>query len=111
MKKRQLYILIILLVIGFASVTTSLIINGNLKIGFNSDDYDVIFIEALLDGKESTNAIINDDRKTITFTTDKLINIGDSARLDYKVRNISHQYDADVSINCTIEENEYISLI
>lgn len=110
MKKRQFTILIILLVVGFASVTTGLIINGNTIIAFKKNDYDVIFIEALLNGTESENASISADKKTITFTTDKLINVGDSARLDYKVKNISNQYDADVTINCTTEANEYLNI-
>ena len=35
MRKRNVIILIFLLLIGFASVTSTLVINGNLNIGYN----------------------------------------------------------------------------
>ncbi len=106
--KKSIIILILLLIIGFASVTTTLVLNGKVGVGVELDDFDVIFIEALLDGKENVKATISEDKKTITFSTDKLINVGDTSRLDYKVKNTSTQYNADVEINCTNEDNEYI---
>ena len=39
MKKRNIIILIFLLVIGFAAVSTTLVINGNLNIGYNTEDF------------------------------------------------------------------------
>ncbi len=110
MKKRQFVILILLLIIGFASVTTTLVLNGKVGVGVELDDFDVIFIESLLDGREDKKATISEDKKTITFSTDKLINVGDSSRLDYKVKNTSTQYNADVEINCTNEANEYVNV-
>ncbi len=110
MKKRRIMILILLLIIGFASVTTTLVLNGKVGVGVELDDFDVIFIESLLDGKEDTKATISEDKKTITFRTDRLSNKGESARLDYKVKNTSTQYNADVEINCTNEANEYVNV-
>ena len=110
MKKQYMLILILILVVGFASVTTSLILKGNIGVGVELDDFDVIFIEALLGGKEDSKATISEDKKTITFTTDRFINKGDTARLDYKVKNTSTQYDADVTINCTNEASEYVTV-
>lgn len=111
MKNKKVFILILLLVIGFASISATLVINGNTKVATNLDDFNVIFIEALLDGEEDTKATISEDKKTITFSTDKLTTKGDSSKLDYKVKNISTQYDGDVIINCTNEANEYISIM
>ncbi|MCI8795064.1 MAG: hypothetical protein HFI73_06840, partial [Bacilli bacterium] len=37
MKKRNIMILMILLVIGFAAVTSTLVIRGNLNIGYNEN--------------------------------------------------------------------------
>ncbi len=110
MKKRRIMILILLLIIGFASVTTTLVLNGKVGIGVELDDFNVIFIEALLDGKEDIRTSISEDKKTITFSTDKLINVGDNSRLDYKVKNTSTQYNADVEINCTNETSEYVNV-
>lgn len=110
MKKRYMSILILLLVIGFATITTSLVINAKVVLGVKLDDFNVIFIEVLLDGEYSEKVSISEDKKSITFSTDKFINVGDSVRLDYKVKNISTQYDADVIINCTNEVSEYINV-
>ena len=111
MKRRYIVILAIILVIGFASVTTTLVLNGKVGVGVELDDFDVIFTSALLNAETSNKVIISENKKTITFNTDKLINKGDTARLDYKVKNTSTQYNADVEINCTNEANEYISVI
>ena len=110
MKNKQFFILIILLVIGFASISATLIINGNTKVAANLDDFNVIFIEGFLNGETNEDVVISGDKKTLTFTTDRLTNQGDTARVDYKVKNISTQYDGDVTINCTNEANEYVNV-
>ena len=110
MKNKQFFILILLLVIGFASISATLIINGNTKVAANLDDFNVIFIEAFLDGEESPNVEIDSTKKILTFTTNRLTNKGDNTRIDYKVKNISTQYDGDVTINCTNETNGYVSV-
>lgn len=49
-KKRNIVItLIALLAIGFASVSSVLVINGLLAIGENSDDFKIIFTSATID--------------------------------------------------------------
>ncbi len=108
MKKKVLF-LIILLVIGFASISTTLVINGVIGIGANKDDFNVIFTEALLDD-DSTNVTISENKKNISFTTKMLTTIGDSTILNYKVKNTSTQYDANVSINCTNNAEEYVEI-
>lgn len=110
MKKKYIIVLLVILVIGFASISTTLVIRGFTKLAVNLDDFDVIFIDAKLNGEYSSNAVISEDKKKINFTTDKFINIGDSAILDYKVKNTSTQYDADVLINCTTDAGEYIDI-
>ena len=110
MKNKQFFILILLLVIGFASISATLIINGNTKVAANIDDFNVIFIEGFLNGETNENIVISGDKKTLTFTTNILTNINDIARIDYKVKNISTQYDGDVTINCTNEANEYVNV-
>ncbi len=110
MKNKQFFILILLLVIGFASISATLVINGNTKIAANLDDFNVMFIEGFLNGETSPNVVISEDKKTLTFTTDKLTNINDTARVDYKVKNVSTQYDGDVTINCTNAANSYVTI-
>lgn len=110
MKKRNVILLVLLLVIGFASVSTSLILNGKVGIGTKDDDFDVIFISATLNGEESSNVMISENKKSITFTSERLRELNEKAVLDYKVKNNSTQYGADVTISCNTKGNDYISI-
>lgn len=109
MKKRNLMILALLLVIGFASVSTTLVLNGTIGVGANEDDFSVIFTSATINGTGAT-ATIDDTKKKITFISSKLTNVGEKSILDYTIKNNSTQYDADVTINCSNDASVYISL-
>ncbi len=98
-KKSIIYFFVIVLVIGFASVVTNLIINSNLNIGFNNAFLDdVIFINTKTDGKAS----ISLDGKTISYEAKELTNINEETILTFWVKNKNTQYDADVTINCEL---------
>lgn len=58
--------------IGFAAISTTLIINGNAKVSENTDDFNVIFTEATLDWKDIHTNVIDDTKKTINFSTNYL---------------------------------------
>lgn len=88
--------LIILLSIGFAAVTTNLIINGQANVSVNADDFDVYFYSA--SAEEGGTAVISEDKKTITYNTKRLSIEGDKAILNYTVFNNSSQYDATVTV-------------
>ena len=114
MRKRNVIILIFLLLIGFASVTSTLVIKGNLNLGFNttSFDADVIFTRAETPyGKAS----IGETKKEITFETEKLENVNQTSVLEFDVTNKSRDYDASVTINCGLTEefksySEYVRI-
>ena len=54
-KRRNALILVILLMsIGFATVSTTLIIKGSAKISENIDDFDVYFSKAILDNVDKS---------------------------------------------------------
>lgn len=106
MKTRNILILIFLLVIGFASITTSLYINGLIKLGFNSDDFVVRFVNANIDGVDTPNAI-NSDGTIINYSTKELAHIGDESSLIFDIKNSSTQYDAMVEISCDIDNPQY----
>lgn len=100
-KRRNALILVILLMsIGFAAVSTTLIIKGNAKISENIDDFDVYFSKAILDNVDKSGEFIDDTNKTITFTTSDLSAVGDISALTYEVTNSSKNYDAIVQVNC-----------
>ena len=95
-----LIITIILMSIGFAAVSTSLIINSNIKVSENNEDFSVIFTKASLDGEDVYSSVVDDTKKVITFTSKDLMKIGDSSTLTYEVTNNSNNYDAEVKITC-----------
>ncbi len=101
MKKKSMLILAILLMsIGFASISTTLIINGNAKVSENQDDFSVIFTAADIDGVNVYNKVISADKKTITFETGELKTLNQTSTLNYEITNNSSQYDAEVNITC-----------
>ena len=103
--KSLLVIAIILMSIGFAAISTTLIINGSTNIGENTDDYSVIFTAATLDGTDVYNEVTSQDKKTITFRSKDLKKLNDTSVLNYEVTNNSSNYDAEVKINCGVKEN------
>ena len=101
MKKKSMIIVAILLMsIGFAAVSTTLIINGNAKVSENNEDFSVIFTSASLDGKDVYSSVIDDTKKTINFITPELSKEGDNTVLTYEVTNNSSNYDAEVRVTC-----------
>ncbi len=108
--KKVILILVILLTIGFASVSTTLVMNGVIGIANKKEDFKVIFTSAVVNGDAGSSATIGEDKKSITFTSNKLSVVGDTAELIYKVKNNSTQYDANVTINCTGGNEEYLNI-
>lgn len=99
-RRNTLIIVILLMSIGFAAVSTTLIIKGSAKISENIDDFDVYFSKAILDNVDKSGEFIDDTNKTITFTTSDLSAVGDTSTLTYEVTNASKNYDAIVQVNC-----------
>ena len=99
-KKSMLIVAILLMSIGFAAVSTTLIINGNAKVSENQDDFSVIFTAASLDGKDVYSSVVDDTKKIITFETSELKTLNQTSILTYEVTNNSSNYDAEVKITC-----------
>ena len=103
-RKSVIIVAILIIVIGFAAISTTLIINGNARISENPDDFSVIFTSASLDGQDVYANVISQDKKTITFETKELKTLNDSSILNYEVTNNSSNYDAEVQVNCKVKE-------
>ena len=98
--KSGIVILVLLLAIGFAAVTTQLFINGTIRIGANQTDFEqnVKFVDATatgaadstVTGDTAATAQISQDGKSITFTTQILDTIDEESSMTYKVTNLSH---------------------
>ncbi len=108
-QKKIIALSIILMTVGFAAVSTTLFVNGNANIGTKEEDFDVYFSDAHLENKQVLE-VISQDKKAIHYETRELHLEGEYAVLDYEVTNASHQYDAEVSVICTSEEDEWINL-
>ncbi len=105
--KKMILTLIILLVVGFASVSTTLFLNGVIGISSKDDDFNIIFTSAKLNNRKR-NDFISEDKKTINFETNKLTMVDEEAYLNYEVTNTSRLYDGEVVISCIVPENDYV---
>ena len=99
-KKSMLIIAILLMSIGFAAISTTLIINGNAKVSENNEDFSVIFTAASIDGNDVYSTAVDDTKKIITFTTSELKTLNQTSILTYEVTNNSSNYDANVTVTC-----------
>ncbi len=103
-KKSMLIVAILLMSIGFAAISTTLIINGNAKVSENNEDFSVIFTAASIDGNDVYSTAVDDTKKIITFTTSELKTLNQTSILTYEVTNNSSNYDANVSVTCVPKE-------
>ena len=99
-RKSMLIVAILLMSIGFAAISTTLIINGSANVSENNEDFSVIFTAASIDGKDVYSTAVDDTKKTITFTTSELKTLNQTSVLTYEVTNNSSNYDAEVIVTC-----------
>lgn len=98
--KTGIIVAILLLAVGFAAISTTLVINGTAKIKPDEEDFknNVIFTAVDVDATSKAagaTATVSEDGKTITFTTQEMDTIGAASVLTYKIKN-SSQYDATI---------------
>ena len=104
-KKASIVVVILLLAVGFAAISTTLIINGTAKVSENNEDFSVIFTAASIDGNDVYSTAVDETKKTITFTTSDLKTLNQTSVLNYEVTNNSSNYDAEVQVNCKVKDN------
>ncbi len=107
MKNKKLLALILLLAIGFAAVSTTLVINGTTRVAENNSEFEVYFSNAVENGK-TRKSLIKDDTH-ISFTVD-MKSVGEKYELEYAVTNGSKNYDAALALEHT-QTNEYVKII
>lgn len=94
MKKTLLiFITLLFLIIGYASVNTLLNITGILKIGMGN--FDVRINNTIIDGADISDSIIAEDGKSF------VVNLNKSSVVDFDIINNSLEYDAKVYLNCS----------
>ncbi len=105
MKRKSILVLAILLMaIGFATVSTTLYLNGTTNVASNTQDFDVYFSKATENGIEKKELI--KDKTHIEFTAE-LHEEDEIYELKYEVTNASKNYDVSISINIP-NGNEYV---
>ena len=100
--KYIILVLVLLLSIGFAVITTNLFLNGSAFIGYG--DFDVRFSSA--NTNEGT-ATISNDGLSITFSSKKLTLVGETSTLDYTITNYSKEYDTSINVSLNIDDETY----
>ena len=103
-KNLMLFVLIIFITIGYATISTVLDINGNFKVAFNYEDFKVYISNVEINGQNKSESISADK-----ITLNVSINEGDT--ITYEVTNDSYQYDVDISLRCNDEEGIKIEQI
>ena len=99
-KKSVIIVAILLMSIGFAAISTTLILNGSVNVSENNEDFSVIFTAASIDGNDVYSTAVDATKKTITFETSELKTLNQTSILTYEVTNNSSQYDAEVNVTC-----------
>lgn len=104
-KKIMIFVVLFLMMIGFAAITTVLFINGTIKIKNGGTDFlnDVVFTKAQTTTGEAN---ISSDGKSMTFTTNELVEVGEEFLLNFEVTNKNKSIDGDVEIECGPTNNE-----
>lgn len=102
-KKFVLIGIISLIAIAFAAVTTTLVLNGNLAIGTNDDDYAIYFSKSYMNSEDVSKGTISSDGQSLIFDA-KMNHLGESKKLEYEVTNASKNYDAKVSVECDLQD-------
>lgn len=100
-------ILLLFMVIGFATVTVSLSITGNAKILSNVDDFKVYFSDVKLNGIQDLSMVNSETELTFDLTFSSL---GVEQVISYDVTNASKMFDASLTISCT-QGDESLSII
>ncbi len=103
-KNLMLFVLIILTVIGYATVNTVLDIKNNINISENNDDFRIEITNLKINNNDNKN-LISKDKQSFTF-----IGSGNDT-INYTVTNYSYQYDANVILVCTPNNNIIVDQI
>jgi hypothetical protein len=106
-KTSFLFVMVLLMCIGFAAITTNVIVNNTARIGVS--DLDVYFGNVSVYNPDSHfangNVDLSSDKKSITFTTDNLSEENPRFALMYSINNSSSNYDADIEFNYDVQSD------
>ena len=100
--KKEIFFILLFMVIGIAAVTTNVVGNMSTSINQNPDDFLVYFSDVKVNGTKDLSLVKSENE--LVFDGE-FSAIGDKKVITYDVTNASKNYDAEVSINCTNSTN------
>lgn len=106
MKRYGIIIIVLIMAIGFAAVSTTLYIIGETSVAGNPDDFEVYYSDAYVNGLQDLSVVTG--KRSINFTA-TLTGVGDTYILDYDVTNGSRFFDADIEVSCK-GGNQYLKV-
>lgn len=106
MRKRFIIIyFVVFLIVGYATVSSTLYSFGNLLFGYDNEDFDVYFsFASFLESTESKVEILDKNHfifKPLISEDDKVLTV------NYEIVNASHEYDAEVEVLCVPENHTF----
>ena len=107
MNRKYMIAVIVLMVVGFAAVSTSLFVNGSTNIIGKKDDFKVYYSDAKVNGVQDLSIV--ESETSLRFSTE-LDTLGQTYVIEYDVTNSSKNYDADLEMVCT-GGDEYLSVV
>ncbi len=103
-KKYMMFLLVFIITLGYAAVTTTLDIIGKTNIAYNEEDFRVEITNLKINDSDNIN-LISKDKQSFTF-----IGSGNDI-LNYTVTNYSYQYDVKINLICNPSEGIEIEQI
>ena len=99
-------LVLLFMFIGFATVSTTLSINGDMELLSDLDDFNIYYSRAIVNGVEDTSIIKSSTELDFGAA---LKTVGVDYVIEYDITNASSAFDAQVSINCSAS-TEYFSI-
>ena len=96
--KYCIVLLLIFMIIGFASLSVTLSINGKANVLSDLDDFKVYFSDVKVNGEQDLTLVKND--KELVFNA-LIKDLGKDYTIEYDVTNASSVFDASLSVTCT----------
>ena len=106
--KYVILFLILFLVIGFAAISVTLSVNGNVKVLSDLDDFKVYFSDVKVNGEQDLSLATGEQEIEFDFEFRKL---GTTYVVDYDVTNASSVFDASLTIDCMFVEDDFSSVL
>lgn len=105
--KKVIIIILLFMVVGYATISVTLSINGNASIVSDVSDFRIYFSNILVNGTQDMSLVKNDTELEFDINIDKL---GYEYEITYEITNASSVFDAALNVNC-MQGDEVLSIV